>query len=1471
MKYFLLFKYRIHQIFLKNGRLFIFSAAPSVVLIVFLFLLQPVLLYAQLANSPWPMFMHDAQHTGQSTDTNSPVKNVLFWKYQTDGEFTASPVLGENGDIYIGNIAGEFLSIRPDGAKNWLYESGDIYTTAIVDMNQTIYFGSDDAYFYALEEDGDLKWRFQANQSISASPVINPQSGALYFGDEGNYLYALDTDGNLLQQRRLSDEIWTPLTIDNTGKILFAGTLDGYFYAINTDTFATLWGFNTNDFVTGSPVIDEENKQVIFSSEEGILFCVDKYNGSLIWSYVADKTTFEESALAIDALSGANAIYASSSNGTLHALERITGVLKWTYETGNLITAPAIDIDGTIYFGAADKNIYAINRDGTLKWIYRAEAELFGPPCLGGNGILYIGGAGGNIYAIGVSADSPLADFTAEPTTGGAPLTVKFTDASTGEIASWLWDFGDGATDTTQNPVHTYDETGKYTVSLTVSGQAGSNTKTVDNFISVTDTLTADFAGIPTSGEWPLIVRFTDKSTGEIASWLWDFGDGNTDSMQNPIHIYSGAGNYTVSLTVSDAVSSVTKTVEDYISVYQRNSSLEIDLSTTEITFGEALSVTGQITPATQADVVITFTKSSGETDTKTVTSGSSGVFDLSNYYPSSGGDWKVTASWDGNDDYKEAKSGETPLTVNQAAVSLSIESSSSTIRIDQTVDISGVITLTPDNVTTREAFIQEYLKLIRINPEGAYEDVFETQPFLSDDQLLYNFAMVSLPVIGTWELLTGFDNTESFVGAQTTSIEIEVEGITKEVAGYAIIVQGKVKGGDGTDSHNLTTNYIYNKLVERGFTDDGIQYFNYDTKQTGVDEKPSRNAVTNAIESWAGEKMSSRPAPLYLFLVGHGKEEKFPLSSETLTASDLSDALDNLESSLNADALDEPIVVAIGANRSGSFIQNLSKAGSKRIIITSCDSEEIAYKGPLAPDETLRHGDFFVVEIMNFLSNGETIKRSYEKAAEKITEYTENKNGNGMSGASAGNGRYFDEYAQHPLLDDNGDGVGTYGVLSSKNNADGALSMDIIMGIGTVTASIEFTNMMDTVTLEPKDMGPTLTAELKDVSIADTAWVEIAKPGHKLKNKAEVTEQQIIDIPGFIYNEVDEVENEFIWNDFRSKKWDNFEESGEYEVFYFAREVGTGDISLFMESDVIRSKTKNQPPTAFNPVFPAGGTDTAVALTFDWEDSSDPDSSEPVTYTLTISTDEAFDSIYHQQKGIEESYAVVDKKASLRDATTYYWKVLAVDVDGGTTLMGESGASVSSRKIAHTAETASVSSFTAKLSNGYAGFVKGIVFDNDTSSELGGAIVQAKDVDGSYTATDSGAYVMELDSGEYAVSAQKSGYIKNTETAKVSALSTTNTDIGLEVDPKSSSISGTVTDKKTGEPLEGATITIKKKSFKEETTSDSEGKYSFTELEAGKYKMIAKKSGYKKYKKNKIKLKINHEVNKDIPLKDIK
>ncbi len=113
------------------------------------------------------------------------------------------------------------------------------------------------------------------------------------------------------------------------------------------------------------------------------------------------------------------------------------------------------------------------------------------------------GDTGSDTAGVSVN-DPPTATLTANPASGDAPLTVTFTDLSTGDVTSWDWDFGDGGTSTDQNPVYQYQNAGNYTVSLTVTGPEGSDIETKANYISVYDAPVADFVGSPTSGGAPL-------------------------------------------------------------------------------------------------------------------------------------------------------------------------------------------------------------------------------------------------------------------------------------------------------------------------------------------------------------------------------------------------------------------------------------------------------------------------------------------------------------------------------------------------------------------------------------------------------------------------------------------------------------------------------------------------------------------------------------------------------------------------------------------------------------------------------------------------------------------------------------------------------------------------------------------------------------------------------------------------------
>jgi PKD repeat protein len=168
-------------------------------------------------------------------------------------------------------------------------------------------------------------------------------------------------------------------------------------------------------------------------------------------------------------------------------------------------------------------------------------------------------------------ANSQFASFN---TAGTAPFTTYLYDTSTNITpgpATYAWDFGDGNSSTEANTYFTWNATGTYNVTHTVSNGLSSET----SFMNVTvGTPTppavapvASFYGSPTTGNVPLTVFFTDVSSNTPTSWNWSFGDGAYSELQNPSHIYTRSGFRTVNLTATNSAGSNVTTRLKFVKV----------------------------------------------------------------------------------------------------------------------------------------------------------------------------------------------------------------------------------------------------------------------------------------------------------------------------------------------------------------------------------------------------------------------------------------------------------------------------------------------------------------------------------------------------------------------------------------------------------------------------------------------------------------------------------------------------------------------------------------------------------------------------------------------------------------------------------------------------------------------------------------------------------------------------------------
>ncbi|WP_292754764.1 PKD domain-containing protein, partial [Methanobacterium sp.] len=152
------------------------------------------------------------------------------------------------------------------------------------------------------------------------------------------------------------------------------------------------------------------------------------------------------------------------------------------------------------------------------------------------------------VVTVNYAPETPVANFTADKTSGSDSLTVKFTDSSSNYPTSWTWDFGDGTTSTEQNPTHTYSAPGTYTVKLTATNLAGSDTMTKTGYITVLDTIAPTVAANLAGGNYGTAQTVTLNATDASPTTIYYTTDGSTPT--NHSTQYTGPININTTTTL---------------------------------------------------------------------------------------------------------------------------------------------------------------------------------------------------------------------------------------------------------------------------------------------------------------------------------------------------------------------------------------------------------------------------------------------------------------------------------------------------------------------------------------------------------------------------------------------------------------------------------------------------------------------------------------------------------------------------------------------------------------------------------------------------------------------------------------------------------------------------------------------------------------------------------------------------------
>jgi len=390
-------------------------------ILVFIFLLSAMVpAFAQPADSPWPMFRHDPQHTGRSQYIG-PEHPELKWRIKVDNAIYSSPAIGLDGTIYFGSgylSHGYLYAVNPNGSLKWSFyaDTYSVFTSPAVGSDGTIYFGTfltmnlamSHPHLYAINPDGTLKWQFsQLSEGIQSSPNLGPD-GTIYFGDlEGNF-FAVSPDGNENWCYDTEGSIISSPALGEDGTIYFSSIRENFnlsnFYALDNDGFLK-WSFLSEGGSYSSPAVGDDGTiytGFINYSDGGIV--AFEPDGTLKWSFLcgetasspaigADGTIYFCANKEVGEYLYTNQLYAVNPDGTE----------KWKVQFGGdyfIDASPSIGADGTIYVGSSTDTLYAFDLSGNIKWTYQASGYIFVNPVITSDKTLYFGTTQGNFYAL---------------------------------------------------------------------------------------------------------------------------------------------------------------------------------------------------------------------------------------------------------------------------------------------------------------------------------------------------------------------------------------------------------------------------------------------------------------------------------------------------------------------------------------------------------------------------------------------------------------------------------------------------------------------------------------------------------------------------------------------------------------------------------------------------------------------------------------------------------------------------------------------------------------------------------------------------------------------------------------------------------------------------------------------------------------------------------------------------------------